>query len=187
MSFGKNKEGERLSFLFSGSSSAPTKADAPAGSYTPSSATFGTEPQNGKSSAGAYISKGSTVVGTLNFSGDAEVHGTVDGDLTCSGRLTIGETGSMKGKISAAEVIIAGQYDGEVTSTSAVRLKRTARATCTLLTPSVSIEEGAMFEGSCKMVARPATSSIASSIIVEKLINPILDNTSSAGLTAKAA
>ena len=54
-------------------------------------------------------------------------------------------------RISAGKVSIAGAFTGEVTARERVELMPTARVQCTINTPSFVLNEGAQFDGDCKM------------------------------------
>jgi len=86
------------------------------------------------------------ITGNLKTSGDIQVEGTVDGDIRAH-LLTIGETATIKGEVSADDVIINGRIIGRVRGLK-VRLTATARVEGDIIHKTIAIESGAHFEGS---------------------------------------
>jgi cytoskeletal protein CcmA (bactofilin family) len=81
-----------------------------------------------------------------------QVDGRVEGDV--QGRnITVGATGTVVGKIIADEAMISGAVNGEIRA-RAVVLTRTAKVASDLTQESLSVEAGAVFEGTCR---RPGT------------------------------
>ncbi len=111
------------------------------------------------------------ITGNLKTSGDIQVEGTVDGDIRAH-LLTIGETATIKGEVSADDVIINGRIIGRVRGLK-VRLTATARVEGDIIHKTIAIESGAHFEGSvqrqddplnpgrAKAVAPPASPAVA--------------------------
>jgi cytoskeletal protein CcmA (bactofilin family) len=86
------------------------------------------------------------ITGNLKTSGDIQVEGTVEGDIRAH-LLTIGETATIKGEVSADDVIINGRIVGRVRGLK-VRLTSTARVEGDIIHKTIAIESGAHFEGS---------------------------------------
>ena len=86
------------------------------------------------------------ITGNLKTSGDIQVEGTVEGDIRAH-LLTIGESATIKGEVSADDVIINGRIVGRVRGLK-VRLTSTARVEGDIIHKTIAIESGAHFEGS---------------------------------------
>jgi cytoskeletal protein CcmA (bactofilin family) len=96
------------------------------------------------------IGKGTKISGRLTFHGPVKIEGEAEGEI--SGEEIVIAAGSVvSAKISASKVTIAGAFSGEVTARERVELMPTARAQCTISTPSLVLNEGAQFDGDCKM------------------------------------
>ncbi|MGH7813640.1 MAG: bactofilin family protein [Candidatus Binataceae bacterium] len=96
------------------------------------------------------IGKGTKVSGKLNFRGPVKIEGEAEGEIT-GDEITIANGATVSARISAAKVTIAGAFTGEVTARERVELTATARVNCTISTPSLVLNEGAQFDGDCKM------------------------------------
>ena len=67
------------------------------------------------------ISKGTVIQGSIVSDGSLDVYGTVNGDISCLGKLSI--SGAVKGKSSAAEVYLhTNKLDGGITSKGCVKI-----------------------------------------------------------------
>jgi cytoskeletal protein CcmA (bactofilin family) len=111
------------------------------------------------------------ITGNLKTSGDIQVEGTVEGDIRAH-LLTIGETATIKGEVSADDVIINGRIVGRVRGLK-VRLTATARVEGDIIHKTIAIESGAHFEGSVQRQDDP--------------LNPGRANKNSAAAPAPAA
>lgn len=100
---------------------------------------------------------GSTVV-----SGDAEFKGMlrIDGRFTGrvrseKGSLIVSAGGVVEANIEVASAKINGTVNGDIIATGRVELGRSARVNGNIQTPALVIEEGAVFEGNCRMQTQP--------------------------------
>jgi|GEM_PF-720266 len=163
MSFGKSKDdADRSSAtpgFLSGTSPSPTVPYSSGGS-TVGSTGVGVTGAPGQPQLEAFLGKGSKVTGSLNFSGPADLDGTVEGEITARERLTIGESAVINAKISGAEIIVKGTVNGDIVASKRLSLKKPARVTGNLTATNLSIEEGVIFEGKCAM-ATGTTGSIS--------------------------
>lgn len=97
---------------------------------------------------------------TLQFTGelsadeDLVIQGRVDGTILHSQRLTVGPGGAVKATVRARAVVVEGTVDGDVHATKSVVVKETATVRGNIAAPSVSILEGAHFNGAVNMDSR---------------------------------
>jgi cytoskeletal protein CcmA (bactofilin family) len=96
------------------------------------------------------IGKGTKASGKLHFRGPVKIEGEAEGEITGE-EIVITNGAVVSARISASKVTIAGAFSGEVTARERVELMATARAQCTISTPSLVLNEGAQFDGDCKM------------------------------------
>lgn len=89
--------------------------------------------------------------GVLAAKGSLRVEGVVEGDITDAVSVEIGKKGRVKGNIAAETLSVAGQVEGDVVASRSVELLNGSRMAGNLRTPSLRIEEGAAFDGSCEM------------------------------------
>jgi cytoskeletal protein CcmA (bactofilin family) len=105
---------------------------------------------NEESGFESRIGKGTKASGKLIFRGPVKIEGEAEGEI--SGDEVVIATGAVvSARISAGKVTIAGSFSGEVSARERVELMPTARAQCTINTPSLVLNEGAQFDGDCKM------------------------------------
>lgn len=102
-----------------------------------------------------------SVVGILRFTDDLLVDGSVEGEITSDGELTVGANASIqageKNKVAVRthSAIIHGKVVGDVVVTDRVVLASTAELVGDVTAAKISIEEGAVFVGMCR-VGNPA-------------------------------
>ena len=103
--------------------------------------------------SGSHLGTRSIVVGKLSFHGPARIDGQVEGDITSTETLILGETAVITTpRIEAASVIIAGKVSGDIMATEQIVIARSARVLGNLYSPAVTIEDGAWFDGHCKVM-----------------------------------
>ncbi|GGH25900.1 protein CcmA, bactofilin family [Cribrihabitans marinus] len=126
----------------------PAKPDAPAAPAASSPAPKSdSKPSAPKAKPPASIlSTDLHITGNLKTSGDIQVEGTVEGDIRAH-LLTIGESATIKGEVTADDVVINGRIVGRVRGLK-VRLTSTARVEGDIIHKTIAIESGAHFEGS---------------------------------------
>lgn len=91
--------------------------------------------------------------GSLSFSDpvNLRINGKFNGNLTTKGNLIIGESADVDADIIGESITISGVVRGNIKATRLIILTPTAHVTGDLETFRLSIEEGATFNGSCKM------------------------------------
>ena len=94
--------------------------------------------------------------GTLIFkdSVNLKINGRFDGVLNTKGSLMIGEQATVNADITGESIIIAGKVTGNVTALKSLKLIAPARLSGDITTPSLSIAEGATFDGHSKMLSQ---------------------------------
>lgn len=97
------------------------------------------------------IGKGSECNGDFTAEGSVRVDGVINGDVTVSGTLIVGTTGSINGDINAAAAVVGGEVYGNLTITEKTELTSTARIIGNITTLLIVIDEKAVFQGNCNM------------------------------------
>lgn len=95
----------------------------------------------------AVIGRSTRVRGRVSGDGDLVIEGSLEGDVSVRGDLTIAEGGRATSTVEAATVTLRGELDGDVRASGAVRIEAGARVRGDLQGESVSLEEGAEFVG----------------------------------------
>ena len=96
-----------------------------------------------------------SVVGILRFTDDLLVDGSVEGEITSDGVLTVGANASIqageKNKVAVRtqSAIIHGKVVGDIVVTDRVELASTAELVGDVTASKISIQEGAVFIGHC--------------------------------------
>lgn len=96
------------------------------------------------------IGKGTKISGKLNFREPARIEGEAEGEIT-GDEIVIAPGAAVSARIVAVRVTIAGSVTGEVIARERIEVMPSARLHCTLVTPSLVLNEGAQFDGDCKM------------------------------------
>ena len=109
-------------------------------------------PEEG-SGTSAFLGKGSHVTGKLVFEGPARIEGQVDGEITAQDTLTIGESAVVNAQITGSAIVIHGRVTGDVTAKKRLEIRAPGRLVGNIVTPSLIIHEGVVFEGHCAMGA----------------------------------
>ncbi len=101
--------------------------------------------------------KGTSVLGpTLTFKGgelssdeDLIIEGTVEGKIAHQNHhLTIGKNGRVKADVRARVITVHGTIEGNLHGDEGVQIMASARVIGNVVSPRVSLESGARFEGS---------------------------------------
>jgi cytoskeletal protein CcmA (bactofilin family) len=103
----------------------------------------------------AFLGKETVFEGKMTFEGVFRLDGKFEGEIFESGTLIVGETAVVKGKIAVNTLIINGQVEGEVQAQGRVEIHSTGKLHGNLSTPIITIAEGGIFEGNCKMEGQP--------------------------------
>jgi cytoskeletal protein CcmA (bactofilin family) len=101
------------------------------------------------------IDQGCEFEGKLCFQGTFRISGTFRGEIHTPDTLVVGEGARVSGQIDAGTVIISGEVNGSVRARHRVEIHRPAIFRGDILTPSLKVDEGVIFEGSSKMVHSP--------------------------------
>lgn len=117
---------------------------------SPSDKNQSIQPGASKSSEQSVIGQGLKIVGNLFSQDQLHVHGTVEGDLQ-GVNILIGENGRITGNITCTEVIVRGSVVGSITSDRIV-LASTSKIDGDLSHKTISIEQGAIFEGKSRRI-----------------------------------
>lgn len=99
-----------------------------------------------------FVGGGTMVTGEANFKAMMRVDGHLSGRISStSGTLIVGANGKVDANIEVAVAVIHGTINGDIIASQRLELGRAAKVNGNIQTPSLIIEQGAVFEGSCKM------------------------------------
>ena len=96
------------------------------------------------------VGRGTLFEGVMKVDNSVRIDGTFKGELSCSGTLTIGQSGEAHAQLDGRDVYINGVVHGNVRGDK-VRLDSQARVVGDIHSNALSISEGAVFQGNCSM------------------------------------
>ncbi|HEV8426419.1 MAG TPA: polymer-forming cytoskeletal protein [Pyrinomonadaceae bacterium] len=104
-----------------------------------------------------FVGGGTVVTGEANFKAMMRVDGHLSGRVSSSsGTLIVGANGKVDANIEVAVAVIHGTINGDIIASQRLELGRAAKVNGNIQTPSLIIEQGAVFEGTCKMLQMTA-------------------------------
>jgi len=95
--------------------------------------------------------EGSKVVGDLFVDSNLRIDGEVEGNVTSTSKVVIGENGKIVGNLNCFDADIEGTVDGIITSDGLLVLREKATINGDIFTMRIQIDEGADFNGKCQM------------------------------------
>lgn len=98
------------------------------------------------------IEKGCEFEGKLCFEGTLRIGGQFKGEIFTNDVLVIGEGARVDAEIEAGTIIINGEVSGNLVAKNRIEIHRPAIFRGNIVTPSLMVDEGVIFEGSSKMV-----------------------------------
>src|ERR1700730_8699049 len=125
----------------------PTSTNSP--SNGPHQPGYGSAPAR----AGAVLSSGVSIKGEVTFGSELVIDGQVEGNITSSGRLTVGIHAMVIGDIQAGFVRIQGSVEGNVRATERCALEAGASLQGDVESPRLAVDENASFIGSATITA----------------------------------
>jgi len=103
----------------------------------------------------SIIGEGTRFKGEFDLSGLLRIDGDFSGVIRTKGKVLIGRNGRAECTLHAGIVVVGGVVRGEIFSTEKVTILSTGLVLGNITTPRLIIEEGVVFNGSCK-VTTPA-------------------------------
>ena len=108
-------------------------------------------PTRGTGELNALIGAGSEFEGKLRFTGTVRIDGKFKGEISSEDILVIGEEAEIDGDVSVGTALVHGKVKGTIRARELVELHKPCRFIGNLVTPSLVIERGVIFEGNTKM------------------------------------
>ena len=104
-------------------------------------------------SLSGFVGSGTVITGEASFKSMLRVDGRFSGRISSStGTLIVGAGGQVDANIEVSVATIHGVVNGDIIAEQRIELGRAAKLNGNIQTPSLVIEQGAVFEGGCKMV-----------------------------------
>jgi len=101
------------------------------------------------------ITQAISIHGEISGRQDLFIDGELQGSICLpESRVTVGTNGRLKADVEAAEIVVEGHVNGNLTAGARVVLRRSGRVYGSVFAPRIAIEEGAVLNGQVDM-ARP--------------------------------
>ena len=102
----------------------------------------------------ALLGRGTQFEGKLHFEGRVRIDGVFKGEIRSDDTLVIGEGAEIHAEIDVATVIVrGGVVHGNIRARNAIEIHSPGKVVGNLHSPSVFIDRGVQFQGSCRMDA----------------------------------
>jgi cytoskeletal protein CcmA (bactofilin family) len=98
-----------------------------------------------------FLGSQTEFTGKLCFSGVVHLDGTFEGEIISRGTLVVGSESVVTAHIYSNILKIAGEVHGDLTASEKIELYPPAKVYGNIRTPSLIVEEGVIFEGTCRM------------------------------------
>jgi len=117
---------------------------------------------SGLSSTVNSIGQGTYVEGTINAESDIRIDGEIKGNLSCKGKLILGERGKITGDVECTNALIEGEVKGKIVVKELLQVKDSAIIDGDISTDKLHVDSGAVFNVSCHMGQTMTSSSSTS-------------------------
>lgn len=97
------------------------------------------------------LASGTRMTGDISAEEDFRIDGTIEGSITCKGKIIVGANSTITGNIECTNIEIWGLVRGNILCFENVILRASANLIGDIKTGTVEIEPGAKFEGGCSM------------------------------------
>jgi|SRR5579864_698579 len=101
----------------------------------------------------SLIGEHTSFEGTLRTQGPVRLLGTVQGEIESKSAIIVEEKARVTARLTAQQVTVAGQVDGQIYCDGRVEIRPTGRVTGEINAGALIVQEGAYFDGSSKMAA----------------------------------
>ena len=116
--------------------------------------------QSDKNNMSSILGPEIEVNGDLKIKGDILIYGTVLGNVECKGKVHTSKGSLIKGNVNAKSAYINGNIEGDLVAEEKVVLAKFSQLKGNLISSSLTIEEGARFDGVCNMQDKASSSSV---------------------------
>jgi len=99
----------------------------------------------------AFVGEGVEFKGVISYEGTVRIDGQLEGEIYTSGTLIVGQGAVIDAKVEAGTIVCQGRILGDIVAKEKIQLLSPAVLDGSLRTPSISMEEGVLFNGTCKM------------------------------------
>lgn len=116
-------------------------------------------PEDGTEDSTTFFGKNLKITGNVSGEGNMIILGSFEGEFNLKGQLKVAQGARVKGNFNATSIAINGNVEGTLTAIEKIHMDNTARINGRIVTPKVSILDGAVFDGEMQMGKRSAEES----------------------------
>ena len=91
------------------------------------------------------------VNGDLKIKGDILIYGKVLGNVECKGKVHTSKGSLIKGNVNSKSAYVNGEIEGDLVAQDKIVLAKFSKLKGNLVSSTLTIEEGAKFDGVCNM------------------------------------
>lgn len=102
----------------------------------------------------AFLGGETSFDGKLSYTGAVRLDGRFKGEIHSEDLLIVGETAKIEGDVHVGAALVQGEVVGNISAKEKVELHHPGRVTGDITTPVLVIDDGAIFDGNCKMKER---------------------------------
>ena len=99
----------------------------------------------------AFVGEGVEFKGVISYEGTVRIDGQLEGEIYTGGTLIIGRGAVIDAKVEAGTIVCQGHIVGDIVAKERIQLLSPAVLNGSVRTPTISMEEGVLFNGTCKM------------------------------------
>ncbi len=111
-----------------------------------------------------FFGKNLKITGSVSGEGNMIILGSFEGEFNLKGQLKVAQGAKVKGNFNATSIAVNGNVEGTLTATEKIHMDNTARINGRIVTPKVSILDGAVFDGEMQMGKKSAQTSKPASV-----------------------
>ena len=97
------------------------------------------------------IESSTKIIGDIYSKADFRIDGIVEGNITTTGKVVIGKSGKINGKINSSNADISGSVSGKIEVAETLSLMSESLIQGDIVTGKLSVEEGAQVDASISM------------------------------------
>ena len=108
------------------------------------------------------LTTGTNIKGNIDSEEDFRIDGAIDGNISCRGKIIIGQNGAITGNITSTNIEIFGQVKGNIICKDTLILRSTSKLAGDIKMQIIEIEPGAQItESSLSMINKDAEAELA--------------------------
>lgn len=115
-----------------------------------------------KGDLNGFLDAGSHINGELHFEDTFRIDGRLTGQAISEGDLVVGESGEVDAEVRVGRIFVSGVVRGKIEASRRVEVTAGGKLFADIQTPSLVIEDGAVFEGRCSMGQKKAAAGAGS-------------------------